>query len=88
MSGLTPKMAAALSRVSRFSPETSVKWASASECCSTPGVMGALVRHGLARSCVQTERPIGQRAYSYGLYQITPLGAQFLRAHQSKDQPR
>lgn len=71
---MTPKQITALRAVSRYSERASHKWASASELCTTPGVMGSLVRAGLVNRTTQSERPIGQRSYSYGWYQINDAG--------------
>ena len=72
--GLTAKERKALEAVSRFSASSTTKWASASELTSTPGVMGSLVRKGLVNKTEQEERPLHQRAFKYGWYQINEAG--------------
>ena len=71
---MTPRQRKALERVQRYSDDAMVKWASASELCSTPAVMGSLVRAGLVNTCTQEERPLHERAFRYGWYQINAAG--------------
>lgn len=77
---MTPKQTEALSRVSRYSEQDTVKWATASELCSTPGVMGSLVRAGLVNSTTQEDRPLHQGTIRYGYYQINDRGRAALQA--------
>ncbi len=71
---MTPKQERALREVSRYSEQSNIKWADSSELCTTPGVMGSLVRLGLVNSCTQREHPLGERPFFYGLYQINQRG--------------
>lgn len=82
---LTVLQSKGLRAVRRYHEDQSRKWASASELCSRPGVMGSLVRRGLVRSTEQREHPLGERPFFYRLYQITSAGRALLSDGLAQD---